>query len=127
MGEHIRTNTLAVLAGAFFLMLLVFGNLKGFYTLISLVFTCLAVFAVFIPSVISGKNIYFWSITVCIFIIAMTLILVNGFNSKSLCAATGCVTGIFASAALYFISDHFMQLTGMVDEDSLHLKFLLRQ
>ena len=125
MGEHIRTNTLAVLAVVFFLMLLIFGKLKGFYTLISLVFTCLAVFTVFIPSVISGKNIYFWSITTCVFIISMTLILVNGFNSKSLCAAIGCVTGILASAALYFISDHFMQLTGMVDEDSLHLKFLL--
>lgn len=125
MGEHIRTNTLAVLAVVFFLMLLLFGKLKGFYTLISLVFTCLAVFTVFIPSVISGKNIYLWSIITCIFIISMTLILVNGFNSKSLCAAIGCVTGILASASLYFISDHFMQLTGMVDEDSLHLKFLL--
>ena len=125
MGEHIRTDTLAVLAAVFFILLLVFGKIKGINTLLSLVFTCLSIFAVFIPAVLSGKNIYFWSILICLYIIIMTLILVNGFNRLSLCAAIGCFSGILASGALYFVSDRFLQLTGMVNEDSLYLKFLL--
>ena len=125
MGEHIRTDTLAVLAVVFFILLIAFGRIKGINTLISLVFTCMSIFMVFIPAVLSGKNIYFWSVLTCLFIIAMTLILVNGSNRLSLCAAIGCFSGVLASGALYFISNHFLQLTGMVDEDSLYLKFLL--
>jgi len=125
MGEHIRTDTLSILAIAFFALLIIFGRIKGVSTLLSLVFTCLSIFTVFIPSVLSGKNIYFWSILTCLFIITMTLVLVNGFNTKSLCAAIGCFSGVLVSGALYFISDKFLELTGMVDEDSLYLKFLL--
>ncbi len=125
MGEHIRTDTLAVIAVAFFILLIVFGKIKGINTLISLIFTCLSIFAVFIPAVLSGKNIYMWSVATCLFIIAMTLIIVNGFNKLSLCAAIGCFSGVLVSGALYFLSDHFLKLTGMVDEDSLYLKFLL--
>jgi len=125
MGEHVRTDTLAVIASIFFILLIVFGKIKGINTLLSLIFTCLAIFTVFIPAVLSGKNIYFWSVVTCLFIIAMTLILVNGFNRLSLCAAFGCFSGVIASGILYFVSDRFLQLTGMVDEDSLYLKFLL--
>ncbi|MFA5659524.1 MAG: hypothetical protein WC900_09615, partial [Oscillospiraceae bacterium] len=48
-----RTDGLAVLMIIFLVLLMLFGRAKGFHTVISLVFTCLAIFAVFIPSVLS--------------------------------------------------------------------------
>ena len=58
--EFVRTDALLILLVLFCLLLIVFGRTKGFNTIISMVFTVLAVFAVFVPGVLSGKNIYVW-------------------------------------------------------------------
>ncbi len=125
MGEYVRTDTLILLAAAFGLLLILFGRLKGVNTILSLAFTCLAIFTVFVPAILSGKNIYFWAILTCAFIIMMTLLIVNGANKKSLCSAIGCFSGILVSGGLTLFTDKFLQLTGMVDEESLYLKYLL--
>lgn len=125
MGEYVRTNTLLALGVVFAALLLIFGRIKGLNTMISLFFTCAAIFAVFIPAILSGKNIYFWSILTCGFIIAMTLLIMNGADKKSLCAISGCISGVLISGWLTLFSDRFLQLTGMVDEEALYLKYLL--
>lgn len=83
-GDYVRTDALMVLGGLFALALLFFGRSKGLHTIISLVFTCLAVFAVFIPAILSGKNIYFWAILTSSFIIVMSYLIVNDANKKTL-------------------------------------------
>ena len=69
---------LLILGGVFFLLLLVFGRMKGLNTIISLTFTVLAIFTVFIPSILSGYNIYLMSLVTCFFTIIMTLLITNG-------------------------------------------------
>lgn len=125
MDEYVRSDTLLILGAAFFLALLLFGRMKGFNTILSLAFTCLAIFAVFIPAILSGFNIYLWSILTCIFITVMTLLIVNGANGKSLCAGIGCFAGVIAAGALALFTDRFLQLTGMIDENALFLENLL--
>ncbi|MFV0497882.1 MAG: YibE/F family protein [Candidatus Fimivivens sp.] len=125
VGEYVRTDTLLVFAVIFGVLLILFGRLKGFNTILSLSFTCLAIFAVFVPAILSGKNIYFWAILTCAFIIIMTLLIVNGANKKSLCSGIGCFCGILLSGALTLFSDNFLHLTGMLNEESLYLKFLI--
>lgn len=125
MGEYVRTDTLLILGAAFCALLIIFGKTKGLNTLISLSFTCAAIFAVFIPAILSGKNIYLWSIVTCGFIIGMTLLIMNGADRKSLCAISGCLSGVLISGWLTLFSDRFLMLTGMVDEESLYLKYLI--
>ncbi len=125
MGEYVRTDTLLIFAIAFGLVLILFGRFKGLNTILSLCFTCTAIFSVFVPAILSGKNIYFWAILTCAFIIVMTLMIVNGANKKSLCSGIGCISGILVSGGLTLFADRFLQLTGMVDEQSLFLKFLI--
>ena len=125
MGEYVRTDTLMLLAAAFGLLLILFGRSKGVNTILSLAFTCMAIFTVFVPAILSGKNIYFWAILTCAFIILMTLMIVNGPNKKSLCSAIGCFSGVLVSGGLTLFADRFLKLTGMVDEESLYLKYLL--
>ena len=67
--EYIRTDALIVLGAIFLIALLFFGRTKGLNTIISLGFTCIAIFAVFIPAVISGQNIYLWSVGICAYTI----------------------------------------------------------
>ncbi len=121
LAEYLRTDSLIILAIVFFIFLLIFGRFKGFNTIVSLVFTCVAIFAVFVPSILQGYNIYFWSIITCIFIITMTLLIVYGANKKSLAAGIGCLVGILVSGLLTIIMSNVLELTGLVSEESMYL------
>lgn len=119
-GYH-RTGKLMVLGIIFSLCVLFFGGRKGFNTLFSLCLTFGAIFAVFIPSILSGKNIYAMSILVCVYTTVMTLSVVIGFNKKSFCAAIGCICGIILTGLLTVIMNRVLLLTGIVDEHSRYL------
>lgn len=66
--ERLRSDGLIVLAIFFLALLIIFGRLKGVNTILSLGFTILSIFFVFIPAILSGGNIYFWAILTCIFL-----------------------------------------------------------
>ena len=123
-GGYERMEALSVLLGVFFLALLVFGRKKGVNTILSLVLTCLMVFAVFVPSILTGHNIYLWSTLTCLYTIAMTLLLVNGCNVKSLAAGLGCMGGLLVSGLLTLGMDRVLVLSGMLDENSMYLSLL---
>ena len=118
---YLRMNKLIGLGIIFMLALIFFGGKKGFNTILSLVLTCAAIFSVFLPSILSGKNIYIMSVLVCIYTIVVTLLLVIGFNKKSLCSALGCLGGLALSGIILVIMDRLLVLTGFVDESSRFL------
>lgn len=120
--EYIRSDAILVLTLVFCLSLVGFGKKQGFNTLISLAFTCLAIFQVFIPAVLSGYNVYLWAIITCIYTTIMTVLLVSGVGKKSLVAILGCLGGVFCAGALMLIMHSFIHLTGTTCEDALYLK-----
>lgn len=120
-GEYNRMGALRTLALIFAFLLLLFGGIKGVKTLISLILTVLAVFWVFVPAILSGYNIYLWTLLICVFTIAMTLLLVSGFNVKSAVAIIGCTGGVLLSALLVMIMGSILHLTGVFSEESVYL------
>lgn len=122
--DRLRSDGLIILGIIFLLFLLIFGKLKGVNTILSLGFTILSIFFVFIPAVLSGKNIYFWCILTCIYIIFSTLIIVYGINKKSISTVLGCIGGLLVSGILIIIMDRLLKLTGIVNEESIYLLFL---
>ena len=122
MHDYNRLTPIWILGGMFVVLLILFGKIKGLNTLISLGFTCVAVFAVFVPAVLSAKNIYLWVIITCIYIIAMTLTITNGYNKKTLAAVIGCSSGVIVSGLLTFVFRSYMNLSGITSEDSMYIK-----
>jgi len=118
---YIRTHKLLILGLLFVLSVLLFGGKKGLNTILSLGLTCAAVFMVFIPSILTGKNVYVMAALVCLYTTVMTLSLVVGFNEKSLTAAIGCMSGIVVTGIISFIMDRTLFFTGIVDEHTRHL------
>ena len=118
---YVRINALLVLGGLFVLFLLLFGGVKGFNTILSLGFTCTAVFAVFVPAILSGKNIYVMSIIVCVFVIAMVNLIVIGYNKKAAASMAGCAGGVIISGIIAVVMDKTLYLTGIIDEHSRYL------
>ena len=124
MQEYLRFNYIVWLGALFCIGVLAFGRFKGVNTLVSLLFTCLAVFAVFIPSILSGQSIYLWTVIICLYIITMTMLLINGLDKKSFCAGLGCFCGVLLAGLITFIMSRLMNLTGMASEDTLYLTML---
>lgn len=119
--EYDRILPLIGLCIVFFLLLLWFGGKKGINTIISLLFTCMAIFFVFIPSIQKGYSIYISTTIVSIFIVFMSLLLLNGANIKTLCAILGNLGGLFVSGILALFMNRILLITGLVNNDTAFL------
>ena len=124
MTTFVRTNVLICLGVIFALLLILFGRSKGLAALAALVLTCAAVFVCFIPAVLSGKNIYFWTILICAYITIFTLLLIGDSGRKSLAAILGCLGGTLTAAAVMAVTNCFLHMTGHLDETTVYLLFL---
>ena len=122
-GGYSRLDTIIVLGAVYCLLLLVFGRFNGLNTMLSLGFTCLTVFCVFLPAVMTGANIYGITIAVCIFVIVMTLLITEGPSYKSITTIIGCSFGVLVAAVLEISLDKIMRLTGIIDEHSVYLTY----
>lgn len=122
--DYVRTDTLLALGAVFAGLLLLFGRGKGVNTLISLAFTVLAVFTVFVPSILTGHNAYFSSVVICMFAIGVTLLIVCGATRKGLVTGVGCVCGVLVSGGLTLLMDRVLGLTGLLDEESAFLLYM---
>ncbi len=119
--EYYRIKSVVSLIFVFFAVLILICRKKGINTIISLIITCLSIFMVFIPSIINGKNIYIHSIIICIFIIFTSLFLIHGLHKKTLCAIVGNLGGLAVAGILSYIISNMLNLTGMIDQDSIFL------
>ena len=119
--DYVRINYIVILGLVFFALMVLFGGRKGFNSIIALGFTCVAIFMVLVPAILSGRNIYITTLVVCVYIIASTLLTVIGPGKKSVSAMLGCLGGVLLAALLMFIMDIILNLTGVVDHDSQFL------
>ena len=111
--EYSRISALVVLTIIFLGLIVLFGKQKGAKTLVSLIFTVLSIFIVYIPAILGGHNIYFWTIVTCVFITISTVMLV-----------LGCIGGVLVAGLLTLIMNSVLRLTGFTDENAIYLQQL---
>ncbi|MCL2353262.1 MAG: YibE/F family protein [Defluviitaleaceae bacterium] len=119
--DFVRIHYMAILLAIFFIAMVVFARKKGANALIALLITCGAIFLVFIPSILSGHNIYMMTMIVAAFSIVTTLFLVIGPNGKAVSAMLGCVGGLVLAGILMVVMDAILGITGLVDHEAAML------
>ena len=122
--EYDRSGVLGGLLALFMLALLVFGRRQGFRTILTLIFTFSAIFFVFIPAILNERNIYLTSVIICVFIVLMTLLLLNGANIKSACAVLGNIGGLALAGLLALLVNRLAVITGMVGDEVMYLLYI---
>lgn len=122
--EHNRVNYLIVLGIVFFLIIIVMGRSKGIGTIISLAFTAAAIFLVYVPSILKGYNIYITTTIISLFIVFMSLLIINGVNKKTLCAILGNIGGVAVAGILALIMNSILNISGIIDDDYAFLVLL---
>lgn len=118
------SNYLLILVIIFLLMIIVIGKWKGINTILALTITTLLILFVFIPSVLKGYNIYITTLFCSIYIIISSLLLINGFNKKTLCAIVGNIFGILVSAIIALIMNKILNINGLINENYIYLSLV---
>ncbi len=121
MASYNRMGSVIIIALAFGLLLILFGLYKGLNALIALALTVAMIFFVFIPMILQGQNIYFWTLVTAFYSIFLTVYMITGWSDKSLVTILGCVFGTLVAAGLSFGLGKFLHLTGGYDDATLAL------
>ena len=119
--EHNRIGKIIWFVIAFFLLIIFIGHRKGLTTILALLFTVLAIFLVYIPGILKGYNIYGMTIVISIFTIISSLIIINGWNFKTICAISGNIIGVAFAGLTAIIMSKAFRLTGMVEQNYVML------
>lgn len=120
-SDYNRSDGLTFLVIAFLLCVLILGGIQGFNTIITLIFTGLAIVLVYIPSIINGYDVYTSSMIISVYVIFMTLLLVNGFSKKTFCAIIGNIGGLAVAGGITLFMENYLNLTGFTDDNSFYL------
>lgn len=124
LKEVMRDRYLYYLGGLFVLMLLLIGGVKGVKTVLALGFTILVIIKILLPLVLQGYDPVlvagFFASVAAIF----TLVLVGGWEKKTLAAVVGTVSGVLVAGFLALWVGNLAHLTGFSSEEAQMLMFM---
>ena len=116
-----RSEVLIWLSLLFCGLLIYVGKMKGFYSLVSILITCILIFNLLSPMILWGINPIFGALLISLLSTAVTMYLVGGFNRKSTSAVLGCLLSLITAGVLSFITVKVASLNGFVNENSMFL------
>jgi len=108
----------------FILGLLIVGRMKGLKTIITLVVTIALIFGALLPLLLKGYSPIWLAIGVASVAITFTLFVIGGFNTKSLIAILGTVTGVIVAGLMAFWAGSIAKLTGFGTHEAQMLYFM---
>ena len=120
----VREKSIIFLVVLFAVIILSVGRLKGFKALVSLIFTVLAIVLILLPLLLKGRNPMLVTVGTSVVITGVTILLVGGFNKKSLAAILGTTGGVVAAGLIAQIIGYTAKLTGLGTEESQLLLYI---
>ncbi len=124
VAEIIRDKYLLYLAIGFIFLLLVVGGLKGLKAIVSLILTGVAIIYILLPAILKGWDPVIVSVFICVCVIGLSLVIISGFNRKTLSAILGTAGGILGAGIIALIIGSLAKLTGFGDEESRMLMYI---
>ncbi|QSZ27102.1 YibE/F family protein [Aceticella autotrophica] len=115
--EIVRYKYLYKLSLFFLILLILFGGIKGFKSIITLLITGFAVIKILIPLILNGYNAILTTAIICILLVIINLIIINGCNKKTLSAIIGTSGGVLIAGAIAFFLNSVIRVNGFTDEE----------
>ena len=110
--DHWRLGWAALLFGAFAVLLAVFGSMTGVKALMSFVFSCLAVWKLLVPLVLSGYSAAGTTFLTVAVLTIVIIFLVAGLTRKGVAAVSGSLLGVLSSLVLAHVFTRLMLVNG---------------
>lgn len=119
--DKYRAGGLYLLTGLFFILLLIIGGKKGFFSLVSILTTLGLIFWMLTPLVLSGFNPVLATVLTCMSAAVIAIFLVGGINAKSSGAILGTILSLCFAAILSVLSISLVNLNGYASEQYMYL------
>lgn len=115
------SKQLIILIVIFIILVLLIARLKGLNTIILLFLIGYALLKAYIPSILSGHNIYVSTMLLGIYSVVIGMIIINGLNKKTYAAILGNITGLILAGVLANACNNIFNITGLSSEESMML------
>lgn len=124
VAEFARDKSLGLLIVIFVILLVIVGGARGLKALVSLGLTIFAVIKILLPAILSGWDPVLVSVAICIGVIVIAILLLNGFSRKTMSAVFGTVAGVVFAGIIALIFGYMAKLTGIGDDEAQMLMFI---
>jgi len=125
VDTYARDKVLYILIFLFIFALIGVGRIKGLMALISLVITGLLIAFFMLPLMFRGYSPILLAVITASIVIFLSLMLIGGFNKKSLAAIIGTSAGVVIAGIISLISGKMAHLTGITGEASEQLIYIV--
>jgi len=125
VDTYARDKVLYILIFLFIFVLIGVGRIKGLMALISLVITGLLIAFFMLPLMFKGFSPILLAVITASIVIFISLMLIGGFNKKSLAAIIGTSAGVVIAGIISLISGRLAHLTGITGEASEQLIYIV--
>jgi len=125
IDTYTRDKVIYMLIFLFIFVLIGVGRIKGLMALISLIITGLLIAFFMLPLMFKGHSPILLAIITASIVIFLSLVLIGGFNKKSLAAVIGTSAGVIIAGIISLISGRLAHLTGITGEASEQLIYIV--
>ena len=116
--QYNRTPALLIMGLLFLAVMVVIGRGKGVRSAIGLLFTCAVILGLMIPMIYHGYSPVITCILTVLVTTAVTLFLMNGTCSKTLCATLSTAAGVVFAGLVFCLFSVFLHISGFNTSDS---------
>jgi uncharacterized membrane protein len=124
ISDYYRANYLGYLLVLFALLVIAIGRIKGVKALVSLAITVAAVLFVMLPLMLKGWNPILVSVITAVVVTIVTMVLVAGFNHKTMSAILGTSFGVIIAGVIAFYVGNKASLSGLSAEEATMLMYI---
>jgi uncharacterized membrane protein len=124
IANVVRDKYMIYLFAGYVLLLLIIGGVKGLRAVISLILSYLIIIKLLFPLIIKGYEPVYATVFVCSVITVFTLVLIGGFNKKTLSAILGTLCGLTVAAVIAVNIGSLSHITGVIDDEFYLLNYL---
>ena len=112
--DHYRLNWILWITIGFVVFLVLFAGMIGLRSLLSFVLTILVIWKILIPSFLGGMNPIIVAVFITVFLTIAIIMLVYGWDKRTVAAAAGSILGTLLTAFLSVIFVKLFKLHGAV-------------
>jgi len=122
-----RSLPLIVFIGIFFLVLCIIGGKKGVKSLVGLLYTFFCVMYLFIPLLYKGVSPILASILLAVISTFVTMLLIGGWNTKTISAITGTILCVSFAGIISTIAGFFLNISDFTMGETEELMLAVRR
>jgi uncharacterized membrane protein len=118
LADYYREPAIIALLITFLTLVVIFGGMKGFKSILGLFIMGYLVISFLIPGIKEGQNPILLAILLSSVATAITMILVAGFTKKALAASIGTIGGVTAAGLIAIVVIKLAPLSGMASAEA---------